>query len=78
EENVFRKVINGAPTEDPDHLAAKEMVERALNRTANIYVQPHQAFNSDAASINKAYETLRHVAAWYKNDKNRFDQQLPY
>ncbi|MDR1376616.1 MAG: hypothetical protein LBJ22_03815 [Synergistaceae bacterium] len=78
EENVFRQVVNGQPTENPDHIAAKEMIERSLNRPANIYVQPHQAFNSDVASIKKAYETLEHVSAWYKNDKKRFDQQLPY
>lgn len=78
EENVFRRVINGEATENPDHIAAKEMVKRALDRSANIYVQPHQAFNSDVASIKKAYETLEHVSAWYKNDKKRFDLQLPY
>jgi D-lactate dehydrogenase len=78
EENVFRQVINGEPTDNPNHLAAKEMITRSLNRTANIYVQPHQAFNSDVASIKKAYETLEHVAAWYKNDKKRFNYQLPY
>jgi D-lactate dehydrogenase len=78
EENVFRKVVNGEPTDDPNHIAAKEMITRALNRSANIYVQPHQAFNSDVASIKKAYETLEHVSAWYKNDKKRFNYQLPY
>jgi D-lactate dehydrogenase len=78
EENTFQKVLNGQPPETADHLAAKDMVERALNRSANIYVQPHQAFNSDIAAINKAYETLRHVVAWYKNNKENFDVQLPY
>jgi D-lactate dehydrogenase len=78
EENIFRKVINGLATGNPNHIAAKEMIKRALDRTANIYVQPHQAFNSDVASIKKAYETLEHVSAWYKNDKKRFTYQLPY
>ena len=78
DENVFRRVLNGEPTDNPNHIAAKEMIHRALNRPANIYVQPHQAFNSDVASIKKAYETLEHVAEWYKNDKKRFKYQLPY
>jgi D-lactate dehydrogenase len=54
------------------------LAERALNRSANIYVQPHQAFNSDIAARNKARETIVYIAAWYKNDKKHFDEQLPY
>jgi D-lactate dehydrogenase len=78
DENVFSKVVQGQAPERPDHAAAKQLVERALNRSANIYVQPHQAFNSDLAALNKAREAILHIAAWYKNDKKRFDEQLPY
>jgi D-lactate dehydrogenase len=78
EEESFSRVVNGEPTNDPNLLAAKEMLRRSLERSANIYIQPHQGFNSDAATVQKAYESIRHVAAWYRNDKKRFDSQLPY
>ncbi|MDR1378085.1 MAG: hypothetical protein LBJ36_03445 [Synergistaceae bacterium] len=78
EENVFSKVVKGQAPEKPDHVAAKALVERALNRGANIYVQPHQGFNSDVAAVNKAYEAIKHIVAWYKNGKKHFDEQLPY
>jgi D-lactate dehydrogenase len=78
DEDVFSKVVNGEPTDNPDLLAAKEMLRRSLDRSANIYIQPHQGFNSDAATVHKAYESIRHVAAWYRNGKTRFDTQLPY
>jgi D-lactate dehydrogenase len=78
DEDVFSKVLTGEPTNNPDLLAAKEMLRRALDRSANIYVQPHQGFNSDAATEHKAYESIRHVIAWYRNGKTRFDTQLPY
>ncbi|MDR1648802.1 MAG: hypothetical protein LBR71_00950 [Synergistaceae bacterium] len=78
EEESFSRVVNGEPTNDPNLLAAKEMLRRSLDRSANIYIQPHQGFNSDAATVHKAYESIRHVAAWYRNDKKRFDTQLPY
>lgn len=61
-----------------DKAAAKEMLERSIARSANIYVQPHQAFNSDIAATEKAKETIKHVIAWYKNGKQNFDEQLPY
>jgi D-lactate dehydrogenase len=78
EENIFSKIVNGQVPEKADHIAAMEMLERSCSRSANIYIQPHQAFNSDLAAINKAREAIRHVIAWYKNDKKRFDEQLPY
>jgi D-lactate dehydrogenase len=78
EENVFAKVINGQAPEKPEHIAAKDMALRSFNRSANIYVQPHQGFNSDLAAINKAREAIKHIVAWYKNDKKHFDEQLPY
>ena len=28
--------------------------------------------------INKAKETIKHLCAWYKNNKKKFDEQLPY
>jgi D-lactate dehydrogenase len=78
DEDVFSRVVNGEPTDDPDLLAAKEMLRRSLDRSANIYIQPHQGFNSDAATVHKAYESIRHVVAWYRNGKKHFDTQLPY
>ena len=78
DEDVFSRVVNGEPTDDPNLLAAKEMLRRSLDRSANIYIQPHQGFNSDAATVHKAYDSIRHVIAWYRNDKKHFDTQLPY
>jgi D-lactate dehydrogenase len=78
EENVFSQIVKGQAPEKPDHVAAKELVERALNRSANIYVQPHQGFNSDIAAVNKAREAVKHIVAWYRNGKTHFDEQLPY
>jgi D-lactate dehydrogenase len=78
EENVFASVVRGQAPEKPDHAAAQELVERASNRSANIYVQPHQGFNSDVATVNKAHEAIKHIVSWYKNGKRHFDEQLPY
>ncbi|MDR2523594.1 MAG: hypothetical protein LBC93_07865 [Synergistaceae bacterium] len=78
DENAFAKVVRGGAPDRPDHAAAKELAERALNHSANVYVQPHQAFNSDIAAGSKAREAIRHIAAWYKNGKKHFDEQLPY
>jgi D-lactate dehydrogenase len=78
DEDVFSRVVNGEATDRPDLLAAREMLRRSLDRSANIYVQPHQGFNSDSAAVYKAYESIRHVVAWYRNGKKRFDAQLPY
>jgi D-lactate dehydrogenase len=78
DENAFAKVLRGQAPDRPDHAAAQQLVERALNRSANIYVQPHQAFNSDLAALNKAHEAILHIVAWYKNGKKHFSEQLPY
>ncbi len=79
DESGFSKVVNGkAENVSENHKSALEMLEGALSRKENIYVQPHQAFNSDVAVISKADETLKHIVAWYKNDKKHFDSQLPY
>lgn len=74
----FADFLRGAPCEGADIPAARIMVERALDRTANIYVQPHQGFNSDVAARAKAVEAIRHLAAWHRNDGSCFDEQLPY
>ena len=61
-----------------DHCAAKLMVQKSMERSANIYVQPHQGFNSDIAASTKAAESIKHVIAWYNNKGKCFDEQLPY
>lgn len=58
--------------------AARTLIEKALERSANIYVQPHQGFNSDIAARTKAAEAVRHVISWYANKGRCFDEQLPY
>jgi D-lactate dehydrogenase len=63
---------------DPDNIAAKEILDRSIERTANFYVQPHQGFNSDLAAIAKAQEAVKHLCEWYKNGGERFTEQLPY
>lgn len=79
DEAGFSNVLNGkAHLEEKNHIAAKAMLDRALARTANIYVQPHQGFNSDVAAVDKANETIKHLVAWYQNNQERFDEQLPY
>ncbi len=78
EAGVSAVLREGKKPQIPDEAAAKELVRLALSREGNIYVQPHQAFNSDKAALTKAKETLRHIEAWYKNGGERFDSQLPY
>ena len=68
----------GAESKNADVQAARRLVEMAKNRTANINVQPHQAFNSDLAACAKAADTIRHLIRWFHNQKQRFDEQLPY
>lgn len=63
---------------EADHYAAKIMVKKSIERSANIYVQPHQGFNSDIAAGTKAAESIKHVISWYKNKGKCFDEQLPY
>lgn len=64
--------------QDKDVLAGYEFVKKSLDRSGNVYVQSHQAFNSDLAAASKASEAIKHLVAWIKNNKERFDEQLPY
>jgi len=79
EEAEFARLMlrDETPTQK-DHVAAKVMVRKALERSGNIYVQPHQGFNSDIAAGTKAFEAIKHVIAWYRNGAKCFDEQLPY
>lgn len=78
-ESQFSALLLGqTEATDTNLLSAKTLVERSIDRSSNIYVQPHQGFNSDIAARAKAVEAIKHVAAWYRNDKQRFDEQLPY
>jgi D-lactate dehydrogenase len=78
-ESQFSALLLGQPAvTDANLLAAKALVEKSIDRSSNIYVQPHQGFNSDIAALTKAVEAVKHVAAWYRNGKARFDEQLPY
>lgn len=79
DEEGFSKGITGHDAPDTaDYAAAKIILQRALDHTANMYVQPHQGFNSDLAVTAKARETIRHMEAWYRNSGRCFDEQLPY
>lgn len=77
-ESEFTRLLAGEDISGQDIEAAKSLVKMALERTANIYVQPHQGFNSDIAAKTKAIEAIKHVKAWYKNKGKCFDEQLPY
>lgn len=79
DENGFSALLNKKnDNPSPNHKASLEMLEGSVNRTMNIYVQPHQAFNSDVAALSKASETIKHMTSWYANNKEKFDSQLPY
>lgn len=79
-ESVFATLLNARERTDAgkDHLAAIAMVRSSIARDSNIYVQPHQGFNSDVAAKAKAVEAIKHVVSWYKNGGRCFDEQLPY
>jgi D-lactate dehydrogenase len=77
-ESAFAALVNSNQDAGDDHSAARIMVRKSLDRSANIYVQPHQGFNSDIAAKAKAYEAIKHVVAWYRNNGTCFDEQLPY
>lgn len=77
-EAQFTKVLHGDETTDSDLLAAQVLISMSLQRTANIYVQPHQAFNSNIAARTKASETMKRVISWYENGGRCFDEELPY
>lgn len=55
-----------------------ELIHMSLERSGNIYTQPHQGFNSDRAALDKAKESIKHLEAYFKNDCLHFDSQLPY
>jgi D-lactate dehydrogenase len=77
-ESEFAKVMLGDAPGSADLRAAQTLVRQSLERSANIYVQPHQGFNSDVAAKTKAVEAIKHVVAWHKNEGRCFDEQLPY
>jgi D-lactate dehydrogenase len=77
-ESKLVQALDGERVLDFDILASIQLIARAQLRTANVYVQPHQAFNSDVAAKTKADEALVHVVAWFKNGAQKFDDELPY
>lgn len=77
-ESEFAGLVNNDDPAGDDHTAARLMVRKSLDRSANIYVQPHQGFNSDLAAKTKALEAIKHVVSWYRNKGAFFDEQLPY
>lgn len=79
DEEGFEKALKGqGEWAGSNRLAARQLLEYAVLRTGNVYVQPHQAFNSDVAAMSKAVNTIDHIVAWYQNGKKHFDEQLPY
>ena len=77
-EAEFANLLKGAKFTTADLVAGRTLVSMSLQRTGNIYVQPHQGFYSDVAVKAKAVETIRHLVAWHKNNRQHFDVQLPY
>lgn len=78
DEAKFAESLKSGILDNDNIKASKIILEKSIDRTANFYVQPHQGFNSDLAAIAKAKETIKHVCTWYKNNKEKFDEQLPY
>ena len=79
DETEFSEALNGRGEFNTDDLrAGKEILDKAIDRSENFYVQPHQGFNSDKAAVEKAKDAIAHVCAWYKNKGTKFDEQLPY
>lgn len=78
EEAEFAQRLNAGTCHAGTFAAARTLIEKALDRSANIYVQPHQGFNSDIAARTKAAEAVRHVVSWHANQGRCFDEQLPY
>ena len=78
-EAELTKVLRSQKGAETDHeKAAIAMIEAALARTANIYVQPHQGFNSDVAALCKATETVKHLEDYFSRGCVDFSSQLPY
>lgn len=77
-ESEFANGLNAGTCAGSEFEAAYDLLVRSINRSDNIYVQPHQGFNSDLAAQTKAVEAIKHVVSWYVNNGNGFDEQLPY
>jgi D-lactate dehydrogenase len=77
-ESEFANKLVANACQGTEFEAAHTLLLRSLDRSANIYVQPHQGFNSDIAALDKAVEAVKHVVSWYKNGGRCFDEQLPY
>ncbi len=78
DEARFAEVLQGKGEETPDLAAARRLLRMSLERSANVYVQPHQGFNSDVAARTKAVEAIKHVITWHRNGGRCFAEQLPY
>lgn len=78
DESRFAELLKEGGEETEDLSAARQLVQMSLQRSANIYVQPHQGFNSDVATRTKAAEAIKHVIDWYNNAGRGFAEQLPY
>lgn len=71
--------LRGQKQADNDNTqAGLWLVQAALDRSANVYVQPHQGFNSDKAALCKAEETVHHLEDYYRRGCEDFASQLPY
>lgn len=78
-EAMFSNALReGISAENADVTAGLVMLQMAESHTANIYVQPHQGFNSDLAAATKAADAVAHMVEWYRNGGKCFDEQLPY
>ncbi len=78
EEDITNVLKKGLPAPTELAKAQKELVRLSITREGNVYTQPHQAFNSDIAALDKAVETVKHLEAFFRNGGKRFDSQLPY
>ena len=78
-EAELTKALRGQKPADNEHeWAAMAIIRAALDRSENIYVQPHQGFNSDVAALCKATETVKHLEDYYARGQKDFASQLPY
>ena len=78
-EAELTKVLRSQKGVETEHEAAATiMIDAALKRTENIYVQPHQGFNSDVAALCKATETVKHLEDYFARGCMDFASQLPY
>ncbi|MEI3141278.1 MAG: NAD(P)-dependent oxidoreductase [Lawsonibacter sp.] len=77
-EHDFSLAVQGQVETVNNRVAAALVLLQMASPLGNIYVQPHQGFNSDLAVESKAADTIFHMISWYQNGKKRFDEQLPY